>query len=123
MSGEIEVTLRGRLGFDAQLRVTPAGQELVQLDVAVNVTRRLEDGSFEDVRTDWVRVTVWGKRAKHVANLTKGTLVHVRGTLTPKAYLSATGEALPSVDVTARDVYLVPFTATPVADTAQPVPA
>lgn len=109
MAGEIEVTARGFLGADAETR-TIDGRELVELDVAVNVTRRPDDESkdWPVIRTDWVRVSVWGHRARHVATLKKGTLVVVEGTLKPGAYLGSDGAAHPSVDVVARNVYTVP---------------
>lgn len=111
MAGEIEVTARGFLSKDAEERVTQAGTHLVQLNLAVNVTRRADGDSKEyiDVRTDWVRVSVWAQHLRAaVAGLTKGTLVVVEGHLVPGAYLDAENKPQPSIDVHARNVFIVP---------------
>lgn len=110
MAGEIETRLRGFLSADADVKHTSGGREVVELSVAVNVTKRpQQDGDpWIDVRTDWARVSVWGALAASVRELKKGTLVVVEGRLTPGAYISGEGEAKPSTDVTADAVFIVP---------------
>lgn len=108
MAGEIEVTLRGNLGADAEVALTKNGTEVIELSVACGVTKRLDDGSFEDVRTDWVRVSVWGWLIPAIKELRKGTRVEVAGKLKPHAYINKAGEAVADLRVTARSVLIVP---------------
>ena len=58
------------LGRDAELRTTQSGDSTATLALAYNYGRKGEDGKTP---SQWVRATLWGKRAESLAHhLTKG---------------------------------------------------
>lgn len=58
------------LGRDAEIRATANGEHVATLALAYNYGRKDENGKQP---TQWVRATIWGKRAQSVApHLTKG---------------------------------------------------
>lgn len=58
------------LGRDAELRTTQSGESTATLALAYNYGRKGEDGKTP---SQWVRATLWGKRAQSTAEyLTKG---------------------------------------------------
>jgi single-strand DNA-binding protein len=62
-----------RLGRDAELRSTPAGDSVCNLALAF--TRRI---SSTEKATDWIEGALWGKRAEALApHLLKGGLVSI----------------------------------------------
>ena len=64
-----------RLGRDAELRKTPAGDSVCSLSLAFNYGRKAEDGSRP---TQWVEGTLWGRQAEALEQyLLKGKLVCV----------------------------------------------
>jgi len=57
------VMLLGNLGADPELRVTPGGQAVLKLRIATNETY-LDRNNVRQERTEWHRVTIWGRRAE-----------------------------------------------------------
>lgn len=58
------------LGRDAELRTTQSGDSTATLALAYNYGRKGDDGKTP---SQWVRATIWGKRAEAAAHhLTKG---------------------------------------------------
>lgn len=108
MSGEIEATARGHLAADAVVKMAGTS-EVCELRIAVGISRKdAATGGWVEVRTDWIDVSVWGFRIPAVSKLTKGTLVEVRGRLTPNAYLTKAGEAAASLSLSTFEVLVVP---------------
>jgi single-strand DNA-binding protein len=61
-----------RLGKDAELRRTSGGEAVCDINVAFNFGRK------GDEKTQWVRASLWGKRAEALSQyLTKGKLILV----------------------------------------------
>ena len=74
-------TISGNLGRDAELRRTRSGTAILSFSVAVNERRKDANGEWGDY-TNWVGVTMFGKRAEAIANyLVKGCKVSVQGKL------------------------------------------
>lgn len=75
--------LVGRLGRDLELRHTPAGTAVTNLNVATD--RVWTDGNGDKQKeTCWFRVTCWGKTAENAAKyLGKGSPVLVQGRMVP----------------------------------------
>lgn len=62
-----------RLGKDAELRYTQAGDPVLDLNLAYNYGRKDENGKQP---TQWVRASLWGQRAEKVAQyMTKGKAI------------------------------------------------
>ena len=77
------IILVGNLGRDPEMRYTPSGQAVTNLNVATN--RQYSDSNGQQVKeTIWFRVSVWGKQAESCNQyLKKGSKVLVEGRLTP----------------------------------------
>lgn len=100
-----KVTLFGNLGSDPELRVTQGGQAVLKLSVATNETF-LDSKGTQQTRTEWHRVTVWGRRAEALAKLLrKGEKVLIEGELRTSKY-EKNGETHYSTEVHAIQVEL-----------------
>jgi single-strand DNA-binding protein len=77
------ITVSGNLGRDPELRTTQGGDDVLSFSVGV------QQGWGERASTNWFRCSVWGKRAKTLADkLRKGSRVFVVGELTIGEYQS-----------------------------------
>ncbi len=73
--------ISGNIGQDPEIRQTQSGTAILSFSVAVNERVKDADGNWSD-RANWVRCTLFGKRAESIANyLTKGTKVAIEGKL------------------------------------------
>ncbi|MFK5950317.1 MAG: single-stranded DNA-binding protein [Methylococcales bacterium] len=93
----------GAVGRDAEVRVTPSGQTVLNVTVANNV------GFGDRQQTLWVRVALWGKRAEgQLQNyLKKGQQVFVSGELTTREYQANDGTTRTSLELNANVIDLV----------------
>jgi single-strand DNA-binding protein len=90
--------LIGNLGADPELKVTPSGQALLKLSLATNESY-LDRNQVRQTRTEWHRVTVWGRRAEGLAKfLRKGHKVYVEGRIQTSSY-EKNGEKRYSTDI------------------------
>lgn len=82
------IIIVGNLGRDPEMRYTPSGQAVTDLNVATNRQYTSSDGT-QVKETTWFRVSVWGRMAEATSQyLRKGSRVLVEGRLNPD---SATG--------------------------------
>ena len=108
-----KVILVGNLGKDPEMRYTPGGQAVTNLNVATN--RTYTDGSGNQVKqTVWFRVSVWGKQAESCHQyLRKGRQVLIEGRLNPddngnpKIWTAQDGTPRASFEVTAETVRFI----------------
>lgn len=71
----------GHVGSDPETRYTPSGTAVARLSLATNEVFRNKDG-IENERTEWHRITSWGRQAEFVGNhVKKGQLLYVEGRL------------------------------------------
>jgi len=99
------VMLLGNLGADPELRVTPGGQAVLKLRLATNETY-LDRNNVRQERTEWHRVTVWGRRAEALGKiLSKGDQLLVEGRLQTSSY-EKNGEKRYSTEVVAINIVL-----------------
>lgn len=101
------ITVDGRLVADPDLRFTPSGRAVAKLTVAENHRRKDGDQWVDDGASFW-DVTVWGKRAENLADLTKGTPVLATGTPRIREFERKDGTKGRSVEITATTVAIVP---------------
>lgn len=81
MQGFNKVIIVGTLGADPQIFKSREGKDFAALSLATNRWWRNKEGNIER-RTDWHRVTVWGKKASICqSHLKKGSTVCVEGYL------------------------------------------
>ena len=92
MSNETNLTIRGRLTADPELRFTPSGAGVVNFAIASNASKFDKDSnSWKDQPTKFWRCAAWNQgkltRAENVANmLKKGDSIIVYGELTTREY-------------------------------------
>lgn len=99
------VMLLGNLGADPELRVTPGGQAVLKLRLATNESY-LDRNNVRQERTEWHRVTVWGRRAEALGKiLQKGDALFIEGRLQTSSY-EKNGEKRYSTEVVANNIVL-----------------
>jgi single-strand DNA-binding protein len=99
------VMLLGNLGADPELRVTPGGQAVLKLRLATN-ENYLDRNNVRQERTEWHRVTIWGRRAEALGKiLQKGDLLCIEGRLQTSSY-EKNGEKRYSTEIVANNVIL-----------------
>ncbi len=86
------ITITGYLSRDAEQRSTQGGDSIANWNVPVR------QGFGDRERTNWFRVSVWGKRAEYAAKARKGYFVTVTGELTIGEY-----EGKPQYEIRAND--------------------
>ena len=93
----------GTIGRDAEVRVTPSGQSVLNITVANNI------GFGDRQQTLWFRVTLWGKRAEGSFQnyLKKGQQVFVSGELSQREYQANDGTTRSSLEINANIIDLV----------------
>ena len=106
-----KLVIVGNLGRDPEMRYTPSGQAVTNLNIATN--RQYTSNSGERVKeTTWFRVSVWGKQAETVNQyLSKGSKVLIEGRLTqdpatggPRVWTAQDGSPRASFEMTAQTV-------------------
>jgi single-strand DNA-binding protein len=76
-----KVMLIGNIGSEPEIRVTPSGAKVAKISLATNRTFQGRDGQAQD-RTDWHRLTFFGKLADVVEQwVKKGDRLYVEGRL------------------------------------------
>jgi single-strand DNA-binding protein len=99
------VMLLGNLGADPDLKVTPGGQAVLKLRLATNESY-LDRNQVRQERTEWHRVTVWGRRAEALGKiLQKGDSIFIEGRLSTSSY-EKNGEKRYSTEVVANNIVL-----------------
>jgi single-strand DNA-binding protein len=82
-----KVQLIGHLGRDPEIRYAPSGDAVANFSVAT--TERWKDKNTQEQKekTEWHRITVWGRLAEVVGQyLKKGSKVYVEGKLQTRQY-------------------------------------
>lgn len=98
MSNETNLTIRGRLTADPELRFTPSGTAVVNFTVAAQASKfDRNSNEWKDQPTKFWRCAAWNQgkltRAENVANLLKkGDSIIVYGELSTREYTTKEGE-------------------------------
>ncbi len=96
----------GNLGADPELKVTAGGQALLRLNVACSHSFVKKDSNERTEVTEWVRGTVFGKRAEGLAKiLKKGDRIFFEGRLHTSSY-EKDGEKRYSTEINVDNVIL-----------------
>lgn len=100
-----KVLLLGNLGADPELKVTPGGQAVLKLRLATTESY-LDRSNTRQERTEWHRITIWGKRGEALAKfLGKGDRIFIEGAIRTSSY-EKNGEKRYSTDIVANNVIL-----------------
>ena len=106
-----KMTIVGNLGRDPEMRYTPSGQAVTNLNVATNYSYTNNNG--ERIKeTTWFRISVWGKQAESSNQyLRSGSKVLIEGRMNqdkatggPRVWTKNDGSAGASYEITAQRV-------------------
>jgi single-strand DNA-binding protein len=98
-----KVILVGRLGRDPETRYTGGGQAVANFSVATDETYKDRNGERQK-RTEWHRITVWGKQAEIAQQyLKKGSLVFIEGRIQSREWQDKEGQKRTSYDIIANN--------------------
>lgn len=104
MASVNKVILVGNLGRDPELRYTQGGAAVANFSLATNERWRDNDGEQQE-RTEWHRITVWGKTAENCAQyLQKGSSVYIEGRLETREWEDKDGNKRWTTNIIARTV-------------------
>ena len=99
-----KVFIVGRLSRDPEIRYTQNGSAIANMTVATDESFTGSDGNKVE-RTEWHRVTVFGKAAENCGNyLGKGSLVHVEGSLSTRKWQDKNGQDRYTTEIKAQRV-------------------
>ncbi|MFQ5679234.1 MAG: single-stranded DNA-binding protein [Gemmatimonadota bacterium] len=99
------VTLVGNAGADPELRETGNGTPVAHLSMATDRTFR-RNGELQR-RTDWHRLTFWGKSAETVQRFVrKGSKLYVEGRIEYGSY-ERDDVSIPTVDIIVGDFVML----------------
>jgi single-strand DNA-binding protein len=102
-----KVILLGRLGADPQLKYTPSGRATVSFNLATNYVWKDQEGKQQE-KTDWHRVTAWGKLAEIIGEyLKKGSSVFIEGRLQTRSYEDTNGVKKYITEVVAQEMEML----------------
>lgn len=95
----------GRLTKDSQLSYTPSGMAINQFSIAVNRSRKTENGFIDEV--SYFDIKIFGKMAESLKQfLTKGQQVAISGALVQNRW-EKEGKSFSKVEIIAETVQLV----------------
>lgn len=101
MAGINKVTLIGHLGADPETRYLPDGSQVANLRLATSETWRDKTTGERQERTEWHRVSLFGKLAEIAAQyLAKGSQVYLEGSLRTRKWQAQDGSDHYSTEVT-----------------------
>ena len=94
----------GRIGRDVELRYSQNGSAVASLNIATDESYTDRDGNKVE-RTEWHRVSVYGKSAENCANyLRKGSIVYVEGSLQTRKWQDQNGQDRYTTEIKAQRV-------------------
>lgn len=105
MASVNKVILIGNLGRDPELRYTQGGQAVANFTLATTERFSGRDGGERQERTEWHRVTAWGRTAELCAQyLSKGRSVYVEGRLQTREWEDKEGQKRRTTEIVALNV-------------------
>jgi single-strand DNA-binding protein len=105
MASVNKVILIGNLGRDPELRYTQGGQAVANFTLATTERFSGRDGGERQERTEWHRVTAWGRTAELCAQyLSKGRSVYVEGRLQTREWEDKEGQKRRTTEIVALSV-------------------
>jgi single-strand DNA-binding protein len=95
------VILVGRLGKDPETRYTGGGQAVCHFSLATDESFKSRSGERQK-RTEWHRITVWGKQAEIAQQyLKKGAQIYLEGSIRTSEWTDKEGQKKTSYEINA----------------------
>lgn len=108
MNGMNKVIIVGTLGGDPKTFVSKEGRNFTAFSLATNRTWKTPEGEKGN-RTDWHRITVWGKKAQICQDhLKKGYPVCIEGHLSTYEAVDEEGKKKWNTSITADEINFLP---------------
>ena len=105
------VSILGNLGRAPETQTSAGGVQITKFSIASNSVKRTPQGTVE--KTDWFRVTAFGKQAETLAKYAKkGSRIHVQGSLNLSAWRDRQDQPQYSADLLLQDFQFVGGAAT-----------
>lgn len=105
MRGVNKVTLIGRLGVEPEVKQVNNGGNLCKLVIATSESWKDKTTGDKQERTEWHRVTFFGKLADIAASyLSKGSKVYVEGSLRSEKYTDKDGNARSTITIIGKEL-------------------
>lgn len=100
------VSILGNLGRAPETQMSAVGVQVTKFSIASNSVKRTPQGTVE--KTDWFRVTAFGKQAETLAKYAKkGSRIHVQGSLNLSAWRDRQDQPQYSADLLLQDFQFV----------------
>lgn len=108
MASVNKVILIGNLGRDPEIRYTPRGEAVSNIAIATTENWKDRTTGERKERTEWHRVSFFGKLAEVVAmHLKKGASIYVEGSLRSRIYKDRDGTEKTLVEVRADSMQML----------------
>ncbi|MBI93625.1 MAG: single-stranded DNA-binding protein [Gemmatimonadaceae bacterium] len=105
--GVNKVILIGNLGGDPEVRYTPNGAAVANVNLATNESWTDRNGEKQD-RTEWHRLVFWSKLAEIVGQyLKKGSKVYIEGRLQTRSWDDQSGQKRYTTEVVVNDMQML----------------
>jgi single-strand DNA-binding protein len=106
--GVNKVILIGNLGSDPELRYTPSGSAVANVNLATTETWRDKvSGELQD-RTEWHRIVFFNRLAEIVGEyLRKGSKVYVEGSLRTRKWQDKNGVERHTTEIIANEMHIL----------------
>ena len=103
-----KVILIGNLGADPEVRFTPSGTAVANLNLATSDTWTDKQSGQRQERTEWHRVVLFNKTAEIAQQyLKKGSKVYVEGRLQTRKWQDQNGQDKYSTEIVANDMQML----------------
>lgn len=100
------VSILGNLGRAPETQMSAGGVQVTKFSIASNSVKRTPQGTVE--KTDWFRVTAFGKQAETLAKYAKkGSRIYVQGSLNLSAWRDRQDQPQYSADLLLQDFQFV----------------
>lgn len=106
--GVNKVILIGNLGNDPEVRYTPSGSAVANVNLATSETwRDKQTGELQD-RTEWHRVVFFNRLAEIVGEyLKKGSKIYIEGTLRTRKWQDKNGIDRYTTEIIANEMHIL----------------
>jgi|JI102314A2RNA_FD_contig_123_31193_length_1137_multi_4_in_2_out_0_1 single-strand DNA-binding protein len=106
--GVNKVILIGNLGSDPELRYTPSGSAVANINLATTETWRDKvSGDLQD-RTEWHRIVFFNRLAEIVGEyLRKGSKIYVEGSLRTRKWQDKNGSERHTTEIIANEMHIL----------------